>query len=290
MIYEQPKFSPGGDRYLLIEFGDEMNLDLNFKGQGLATAMADGAVDGVIETAPCFASTLVHYEPEKIGYEDLVREVTRLIDDLGPSDDIEMDSRLFYFPTLYLDPWTEECINDYRATINPDKEQDPEFVARINGLDDVAQFVRVHSGTEYWAASLGFWPGLAFLMPLDPRCRLTAPKYNPPRTWTPQGTVSMGGMSTAIYPVASPGGYQLFGRTPVPIWDKEQRFEEFEGELCLFRPGDRLKFVPCTMEEYEAAERRVADGSYRYNIVEYQRFSVANYNRWVEKLDLTVRF
>ena len=48
--------------------------------------------------------------------------------------------------------------------------------SRINGLADVQQFVRVHSGTEYWAASLGFWPGLAFLMPLDPRCRLTALK------------------------------------------------------------------------------------------------------------------
>ncbi len=290
MIYEQPRFSPGGDRYLLIEFGDEMNLDLNFMAQGLAAALDDDPIDGIIETAPAFASILVHYEPERIGYDDLERELGRLIAAQGPSDDIEMDSRLFYFPTLYLDPWSRECIDDYRQKINPDKEHDPEFVARINGLRDVAQFVRVHSGTEYWAASLGFWPGLAFLMPLDPRCRLTAPKYNPPRTWTPQGTLSMGGMSTAIYPVASPGGYQLFGRTPLPIWDRDGRFEEFGGELCLFRPGDRIKFVPCTMEEYEDAERRIADGSYRYNIVEYQRFSVGNYKAWVSKLDLSVRF
>ena len=72
--------------------------------------------------------------------------------------------------------------------------------------------MRVHSGTEYWVASLGFWPGLPFMMALDPRCVLTAPKYNPPRTWTPQGTVGMGGASTAIYPVATPGGYQIFAR------------------------------------------------------------------------------
>ncbi len=290
MIYETPTFSPGGDRYMLIEFGDEMNLDLNFLGQGLAEALDGGTIPGVIETAPCFATTLIHYEPEIIAYVDLKQEVSRLIDSLGPSEDIEMDSRLFYFQTLYLDPWSKECINDYREKINPDKEQDPEFIARVNGLEDVSQFVRVHSGTEYWAASLGFWPGLAFLMPLDPRCRLTVPKYNPPRTWTPQGTVSMGGMSTAIYPVASPGGYQLFGRTPVPIWDRDRKFEEFNGELCIFRPGDRLKFVTCSMEEYEEVDRKVQEGTYKYNIVEYQRFSVRKYKEWVGKLDLSKRF
>ena len=211
---------------------------------------------------------------------DLIQEVSRLFDSLGPSEDIEMDSRLFYFQTLYLDPWSRECINDYREKINPDTEQDPEFIARVNGLEDVSQFVRVHSGTEYWAASLGFWPGLAFLMPLDPRCRLTVPKYNPPRTWTPQGTVSMGGMSTAIYPVASPG----------PIWDRDRKFEEFNGEMCIFRPGDRLKFVTCSMEEYVEVDRKVQEGTYKYNIVEYQRFSVRKYKEWVGKLDLSKRF
>lgn len=290
MIYEQAKISPGGDRYLLIEFGDEMNLDLNFMGQGLAARLASETISGVVETAPCFASTLVHYEPDLISYRDLERELRTVLDQLGSSDEIEMESRLFYFPTVYLDPWSTECINDYREKINPEKEQDPEFVARINDLDSVEQFVRVHSGSEYWAASLGFWPGLAFMMPLDPRCRLTAPKYNPPRTWTPQGTVSMGGMSTAIYPVASPGGYQIFGRTPLPIWDPQSRLEIFDGSPCLFRPGDRIKFVPCTMEEFEHAEAKLAEGTYQFNLVDYQRFSVRQYKRWVSTLDLDQRF
>ena len=117
MIYETPTFSPGGDRYMLIEFGDEMNLDLNFLGQGLEEALDGGTIPGVIETAPCFATTLIHYEPEIIAYVDLKQEVSRLIDSLGPSEDIEMDSRLFYFQTLYLDPWSKECINDYREKI-----------------------------------------------------------------------------------------------------------------------------------------------------------------------------
>ena len=289
MIYEEPKYLPGGDRYMLIEFGDEMNLELNFMGQSLAQAVEENGVEGVIETAPCFASTLIHYEPEEIKFSDLKSEMRSLIETLGPSEDIELDSRLFYFPAVYLDPWTKEAIEDYCAKIT-EKEWDPEFIARLNGLDGVEQFVRVHSGTEYWVASLGFWPGLPFMMALDPRCMLTAPKYNPPRTWTPEGTVGMGGASTCIYPVATPGGYQIFGRTPVPIWDTQKRFPQFESSICLFRPGDRVKFVPCAIEEYEQVAAQVAEGSYQYNLVEYQRFSVKNYKTWVESLDTGARF
>ena len=82
-----------------------------------------------------------------------------------------MDSRVFYFPTVYLDPWTKECVADYIEKIAV-KTPDPEFVAKLNELKDVQQLVRVHSGTEYWVASLGFWPGLPFMMPLDRGARL----------------------------------------------------------------------------------------------------------------------
>lgn len=289
MIYQEPKFLPGGDRYMLIEFGNEMNLELNFLGQGLATAIEEQKTKGVVETAACFASTLIHYDPEVLSFADLRKEMTDLISSIGSLRDIELDSRLFCFPTVYLDPWTRECVADYIEKIAK-KQTDPEFIAELNGLANVDQFVRVHSGTEYWVASLGFWPGLPFMMPLDPRCMLTAPKYNPPRTWTPQGTVGMGGASTAIYPVATPGGYQIFGRIPVPIWDTKKRFPEFENSICLFKPGDRVRFIPCSVEEFEDVERRVADGSYVYNLVEYQRFSVRNYENWVKTLDKTQRF
>jgi KipI family sensor histidine kinase inhibitor len=289
MIYENAKFLPGGDRYFLIEFGNEMNLELNFLAQGLASAIETAQVKGVVETAPCFCSLLVHYEPRQISFKDLVRELRALIGNLGSPENIELDSRLFYFETMYLDPWTKECIEDYSKKITP-KEYDPAFVARINGLTDEHQLVRVHSGTEYWVASLGFWPGLPFLMPLDPRCMITCPKYNPPRTWTPQGTVGMGGSASAIYPVATPGGYQLFGRTPVPIWDYERRFAAFGDSIVLFRPGDRIKFVPVGKDAYLDVEARVKDASYIHNIVGYQKFAVKNYKTWVGTLDKSERF
>jgi KipI family sensor histidine kinase inhibitor len=289
MIYDKPDFRPGGDRFMLIEFGNEMNLELNFIAQGLAKSIEKESIKGVVETAPCFASMLIHYDPDLITFDFLKVVLSELISQLGPSDDIELDSRLFYFPTVYLDPWTKECVEDYCEKITK-KTPDPQFIAELNNLADTAQFVRVHSGTEYWVAALGFWPGLPFMMPLDPRCMLTAPKYNPPRTWTPEGTVGMGGASTAIYPAALPGGYQIFGRIPVPIWDTQKRFPQFENNICLFQPGDRVKFIPCSVEEFAEAEARVKAGTYIYNVVEYQKFSVKNYKAWVEALDTTKRF
>jgi urea carboxylase len=283
MIYPEPRYLPGGDRYMLVEFGNEMNLELNFMAQGLAAAIVEARIAGIIETAPCFASMLVHYEPELIGFDDLRTELTKLVAGLGLSDALELESRLFYLPAVYLDPWTRACVEDYQAKISP-KTNDWDLMVELNGLRDTDDFVRVHSGTEYWVASLGFWPGLPFMMALDPRAKMTAPKYNPPRTWTPGGAIGLGGASTAIYPEALPGGYQIFARTPVPIWDRTQRFEAFAGSICLFRPGDRVRFVPCSVEEFEAIEREVADGTYQYNMVGYGKFSVALYKSWTASL------
>jgi len=288
-IYDTPKFLPAGDKYMLIEFGNVMNLELNFTAQNLAKAIKDHKVKGVYETSPCFASMLVHYEPEEIKFNDLKNELKSLVDTLGPSDDIEINSRIFSFPTVYLDKWTKECIEDYTNKIAK-KKSDPELIAELNNLESTEQLVRVHSGTEYWVSAIGFWPGLPFMMALDPRCKLTVPKYNPPRTWTPKGTVGMGGASTSIYPDRLPGGYQIFGIIPVPIWDTKKSFPVFENNICLFQPGDRVKFIPTSYEEFDHVSKKVEEGTYDYNIIEYQKFSVKNYKKWLTTIDQTKRF
>ncbi len=290
MIYDEPRFRPGGDRFLEIEFGDELNLELNFRAQGLGQALTRERIKGVIEIAPFFASALVHYDPDVVTFDDLKAELLRLINAVASASDVELQSRLIYMPAMYLDPWSAEAIDQYIEKINPAKERDPDFVARINGLDDAAQLVRVHSGTEYWVAALGFWPGTPFMMPLDPRCRLFAPKYNPPRTFTYTGTIGMGGGATAIYPVDGPGGYQIFARTPVPIWDMQQRLAPFKEAPYLLRPTDRMKFVPCTREEFDEIHRKCAEGSYEMNVVGYQKISLQSHREWVATLDLKARF
>jgi KipI family sensor histidine kinase inhibitor len=289
MIYETPRILPAGDRYLLIEFGNEMNLELNFMAHGLAAIIAAEKPRGVIETAPAFASLLVHYEPEATSHEAVTAALRALIGALGPSDQLVLDSRLFTLPTAYLDPWSREAWERYCATIAK-KTRDAQLIVEHNGLADEAELVRVHSGTEYWVAAIGWWPGVPFMLALDPRCKLSVPRYNPPRVWTKKGTVGLGGSNTGIYPEDLPGGIQVFARIPVPIWDPQQRFEVFRESICLLRPGDRVRFVPVGLEEFELVERKIAEGTYAFNLIEYQKFSVPAYRRWSDGLDLTRRF
>lgn len=290
MMYDEPRFLPGGDCFIEIEFGDELNLELNFKAQELGQAIVEHGIKGVIECMPAFSASLVHYDPDVISYTDLKTELSRLLASVATTDEVELNSRLIYMPAVYLDPWSSSAIDQYLEKINPDKERDPEFVAKLNDLEDVQQLVRVHSGTEYWVAALGFWPGTPFMMPLDPRCRLFAPKYNPPRTFTHKGTIGMGGGATAIYPVDGPGGYQIFARTPVPIWDMQQRLKPFKEAPYLLRPTDRLKFVHITLEEFAEIERKCEEGTYEMNVVGYQKISLASYRAWVKTLDPKARF
>ena len=100
MIYSEPRFLPGGDRFILIELGNEMNLELNFMAHGLASLIAENKVKGVIETSPGYATLLVHYEPRDVSFTRLQEEIADLAQLIGPSDEVELDSRLFYFPNI----------------------------------------------------------------------------------------------------------------------------------------------------------------------------------------------
>src|SRR5260370_28819557 len=102
MIYDKPRFLPGGDRYMLVEFGNEMNLELNFMAQGLASIIEKSQTKAVIETAPCFASLLVHYDPDALGFKNLAKEITSLIGSPCPSYQLQTDSRPVFLPTPYL--------------------------------------------------------------------------------------------------------------------------------------------------------------------------------------------
>jgi allophanate hydrolase subunit 1 len=100
----------------------------------------------------------------------------------------------------------------------------------------------------------------------------------------------MGGGATAIYPVDGPGGYQIFARTPVPIWDMQQKLAPFKEAPYLLRPTDRMKFIHVNREEFDAIERQCAEGSYQMNVVGYQKISLQSYRAWVATLDMNARF
>jgi hypothetical protein len=120
------------------------------------------------------------------------------------------------------------------------------------------------------------------MFPIDPRHVVVVPKYNPTRTWTPEGAVGIGGPCFAIYPVESPGGYQLFGRS-LPVYDLQRRNSAFREDPLLLRPGDRVRFHRVEEDELMALFEDVRADRYVYEIEE-QRFDVGEYLGLVERL------
>jgi len=249
MIYESPRYLFSGDQYLTVEIGDEMTLQANVKVIGLDLAVKQARITGVVETFPGWRSLLLHYDSLVIRTEDLISEIEKFGEQIP--DVQKVPSRLIELPVKYGGRW------------GPDLE----FIAKSNGISS-DEVVKIHSETVHWVGMVGFTPGSPQLMQLNPPMLLSVPKYTSPRIYTPKGTVALGGSITAIYPVVSPGGYQMMGLTPVPIYDPFQSLHIFEESPVLLRIGDRIKFVRVDDKEFDFIRQKIWECSYQYKIRE----------------------
>ena len=249
MIYESIRYLYSGDQFLTIEIADEMSLKANFKVIGIDRAIKQAEITGVIETLPGWRSILLHYDSLKIRTADLISQIKKAIEKIP--EVAEVPSRLIELPVKYKGRW------------GPDIG----FVAEQNNLTQ-DEVVRIHSETIHWVGMVGFTPGSPQLMQLKPAQLLSVPKYTSPRTYTPQGTIGLGGSLTAIYPVVSPGGYQMIGLSPVPVFDRFQSLDVFEKSPVLLRIGDRIRFVPVDMEEFDYIRQQVWECRYSFKIQE----------------------
>jgi len=247
MIYESPRFLYSGDQYLTIEIGDEMTLKANFKVIGLDQAIKGARIKGVIETLPGWRSMLLSYDPLVIHTEDLISELKNIAERIPEVTQIA--SRLIELPVHYGGRWGKDL----------------NFVAQQNNVS-VEDVITIHTETIHWVGMVGFTPGSPQLMQLNPRQLLTVPKYVSPRLYTPKGTIGLGGSLTAIYPVPSPGGYQMIGLTPVPIYDHFQSFDIFEESPALLRIGDRVKFTRVDDGELDQVRQQVWECNYKFSI------------------------
>jgi urea carboxylase len=165
---------------------------------------------------------------------------------VGDAHGFTLDTRVVEIPVLYDDPWTNETLMRFRDRHQEPDSTDLEYAARINGFDGEEQFIEAHAGAPWFASMVGFVAGLPFLYQMVPRDRqLEVPKYVRPRTDTPALTIGHGGCFGCIYSVRGAGGYQMFGITPVPIYDPAA------GDV-FFTAGDIVKFTPITREAYDA--------------------------------------
>src|SRR5579872_5635116 len=258
----QTRFSFGGDEHIFAEVGEAMSLEAFFKSLFITNAVRDAKIKGVTEICPANASYQVKFDPDQIKPDDLLAELKRL-DSASEKSEPVIKTRIIEIPVLYNDPWTHETLMRFRERHQDPNGTDLEYAARINGLDSVDAFIKAHSSAPWFVSMVGFVAGLPFLYQMVERKRqLQAPKYLRPRTDTPKLTVGHGGCFGCIYSVRGAGGYQMFGVTPMPIYDPNQEISYLRDFMCLFNPGDIVKWRPIERAEYDSIAADVEAGKF----------------------------
>lgn len=262
------RYSWGGDEHLDVQISEAMTLEANFTAMAMSNALSEMAIPGVVDICPANASLLLRFDPDMIEPRRLEETVRQVESEVGAASSLSLKTRIVEVPVWYGDPFTSETIARFREGHQRPQGSDLEFAAIENGLDSVQAFIDAHSSSPWITSMVGFVAGLPFLFQLVERDRqLEVPKYLRPRTDTPALTVGHGGCFACIYSVRGAGGYQMFGITPVPIFDPAQRLPDFAEFMVFFKPGDIVKFRPIDQAEYDRIRDEVEAGTYRYRQV-----------------------
>lgn len=223
-MYDKSRYLAAGDRTLIIEVGNEIEEAANAKIRGLSITILNNKIPGIIEIVPTYRSLMVIYDPIEIEFDALVDRIKSLEGSINESSLPEPN--VIEIPTLY------------GGEYGPDIQ----FVAEHNKLS-VDEVIKIHSSVEYLIYMLGFTPGFPYLGGMSKK--IETPRLKTPRTKIPAGSVGIAGKQTGIYPIESPGGWQLIGRTPVRLYDPQR------SEPVLLGAGDYIKFVPINENEYK---------------------------------------
>lgn len=220
---------PAGDTALVIDFGNRIEIDLSKKVLALAQRLDALHLEGVLETVPTIRSLSVYYEPLTIPAAALEGHITEILDDLR---DVAVEGRHWSIPACY----------------DPEVAPDLHEVAERCKLT-TEQVIAIHSSATYHVYMLGFLPGLAYLGDLPEKLML--PRRTTPRPRIPAGSLGMAAKMTCIFPMATPCGLHLIGRSPAALWDPA-----LENGAVL-SAGDKVRFVPVSLRDFE---RMQADG------------------------------
>lgn len=226
--------TPLAESAVLVRVGDGEEVDPAVVDTvtALTHAIERERIPGVVDLVPAYATILIEFDPAETDNELIEAAVRRIAeaDISGP----DRETRTVIIPVAY------------GGEHGPDLEE----TASALGLAP-DELVRLHSGADYRVACMGFAPGWAYLMGL-PR-ELAIPRRHEPRTRIPPGSVAMAGGFTGVYPLETPGGWHLIGRTPLRMFDPNR------SEPFLLQPGDHVKFAPIDAARYDAL-RREQDG------------------------------
>jgi inhibitor of KinA len=218
-----------GDRAVLVEFGTVIDEAVNRRALAFAAGLAARAVPGVRDIVPAYAAVAVHFDPLRTRAEHVVDALEALLEGDGPAAPAEHDA-IVELPCCY------------GGAFGPDLPGVAGW-ATCGDADVVAR----HAAPVYRVCMIGFLPGFPYLAEVDPS--IAMPRHATPRLTVPAGSVAIAGRQTGIYPVASPGGWQIIGRTPARLFDPART------PPARLVPGMRVRFVPVTASEFEARAR-----------------------------------
>ncbi len=278
-------FRQAGDGFLQVEYGREQRAALqdSFRMLAVNDIIKEKKIKGLIETVPGLRTNLFHFDPEVIDAKTLIADIKDAENSMPTIDDVVLTSRVIHLPLAFEDSETKKAVAKYLKEVRPDAPNvidgyNLEYIAMCNGVT-VREAKDMFLGTEWFNSGGGFWPGGAFLWPTDPRCAIVVPKYNPPRTWTPEGAAGIGGPCVFTYTTPTGGGYQLFGRT-IPTFQFSQKHPQFKDGPFLYRPADRVRFHEVTEQEVLDIHERVhVKPDYEYQI-ETGKVVVKDYMAW----------
>ncbi|WP_408956510.1 5-oxoprolinase subunit PxpB [Natroniella sp. ANB-PHB2] len=240
-MYNKTKYLDAGDKALVVEIGNQISEKINKKIRNLILAIEKKEFKGVEEVIPTYRSLLVIYDPLTIKRELLIENLKRLEEDI---EEIELPQpKVVKIPILY----------------GGEGGPDLEHVARVNGLTS-EEVIELHSEAMYLIYMLGFTPGFVYLGGLTEQ--IATPRLDEPRIEIPAGSVGIADNQTGIYPIESPGGWQLIGRTPVKL------FAPYRDKpiLAEIESGNYIKFEAITENEYQKIATAIEAGNYQIEV------------------------
>jgi urea carboxylase len=275
------RYSFGGDEHVFVEVDEGMSLEAFFKSLSMTNAVRDSRIAGVTEICPANASFQIKFDPDRIKPDDMLSELKKLETASDKAESV-IKTRIIEVPCFYRDPWTTETLMRFRERHQDPNSTDIEYAARINNYASVDDFIKAHSGSPWFVSMVGFVAGLPFLYQMVERKRqIEVPKYLRPRTDTPKLTVGIGGCFGCIYSVRGAGGYQMFGITPMPIYDPNQEISYLRDFMILFKPGDIVKWKPIDRAEYDVTVADVAANKFTPLIREVS-FDLEEFNKDID--------
>lgn len=219
---------------MIMTLGDDISVETQRKIRQWCRLLEQTELEGIIDWLPTYTNITFYYAPDVWEYDQLVRYLQHLADRLEPSAHIHV--RVHEIPVCY------------GGEFGPDLAE----VADYHGLR-AEEVIEIHTAPQYLVYMIGFAPGFPYLGGMSPA--IATPRLAEPRSKIPAGSVGIAGAQTGIYPLESPGGWRIIGRTPLSLFTVERE------PPSLLKAGDQVRFRPISRDEYVAIkEAQTSEG------------------------------